>query len=407
MGQVRRIAMATAVAAVCAATAAGGAAEAARATGTPGPTVPAGYVALVDDMQAIAVVVPQTWTDIDTATAVDPAGSPVPYIAAAANLESFLKTFDTAGVQFMSFPFEANPQVLVDAYGLTGGCQSVTVEPYADPVFTGVVQVGTACGAGTASWKMVVASPASQARTVVVQVQITGPAEQAAMDTVLNSFNLVAGSPAPGPATTVPAPTVPTPTVPTPTVAVPTVPGSTLAPATVAPVSVASTVAVAPATTVAAAGASITVVDDTGTVSVDVPATWTESETAPGESGSPFLIAGPDLASYFSDDPAISNSVPMVLIRSTTEITDPASSISFISGVLAGDCTPKEIQPFDDNVYVGSMQVFSDCGGTATFKVIIVAAPPSQAGTITVVVQAQDVNDPALELILGSFQLIG
>jgi hypothetical protein len=64
------------------------------------------------------------------------------------------------------------------------------------------------------------------------------------------------------------------------------------------------------------------------------------------------------------------------------------------------------MQPFDDNVYVGSMQVFSDCGGTATFMVFIVASPPSPAGTITVVVQAQDINDPALELILGSFELL-
>lgn len=427
MGRVRWIAMATVIAAAGAG-AVGRPAGATRIAGTPGPTVPAGYVALVDDTQAIGVIVPQTWTQIDTATAVDPTGAPVPYIAAAPDIESFLTTFDTPGVQFMSFPFEADPQVLVDAYGLVSGCQSVTVEPYADPVFTGVVQVGTACGAGTASWKMVVASPASQARTVVVQVQITGPAEQAAMDNVLNSFNLVGGSTStPAPATTAATPTMPAaatavPTVPTVTVAAPTVPLATVAAPTVAVATVAvptavvptvpgsslvpATVAAGPATTGAAGASSITVVDDTGTVSVDVPSTWTQSETAPSEAGLPFLLAGPDLGAYLSTDPAVALSVPAVLIRSTTEITDPASSVAFIAGALAGACTPKDLQSFDDNVYVGSMQVFSDCGGTSTFMVIIVASPPSQVGTITVVVQAQDVNDPALALILGSFQII-
>lgn len=384
MGRVRWIAMAAAIAAMGGVAAAGSPVGATGAPGAAGPTLPAGYVALVDDMQAIAVIVPQTWTDVDTATAVDQAGSPVPYIAAAPNLESFLKTFDAPGVQFMSFPFEADPQVLVDRYGLTGGCQSVTVEPYTDPVFSGVVQVGAGCGTGTASWKMVVASPASQARTVVVQVQITGPAEQVAMDNVLGSFNLVAGSTTPGPATTIAPPTVPVPTVPVATVPVATVPG----------------------TTTTATAASLTVIDDTGTLSVEVPTSWTQTETAPSESGTPFLLAGPDLTAYLSTDPAVALGVPAVLIRSTTEITEPAGSIAFISGVLAGECTPKELQPYDDGLYVGSMQVFSDCGGTATFKVFIVASPPSQIGTITVVMQAQSADDPALALILGSFRII-
>ena len=53
------------------------------------PTVPDGYVQLVDDTGAITVVVPNTWTDIDTAPAVAADGSVQPYISAAPDISRF------------------------------------------------------------------------------------------------------------------------------------------------------------------------------------------------------------------------------------------------------------------------------------------------------------------------------
>jgi len=152
--------------------------------------IPAGYTPLVDDTGAIVVAVPDTWTDIDTAAAVNEDGSPRPYIAASPDLASFLGTFDTPGVLYAAFPYELNPWTLMDAYGIDGGCETVEVKSYDDPVFIGIVQVGTNCGAAGMTWNMVVASTADHSFTALVQVQ-TAPDDEA-MQTVLLTFNTTA-----------------------------------------------------------------------------------------------------------------------------------------------------------------------------------------------------------------------
>jgi hypothetical protein len=161
------------------------------------PTLPPGYVQLVDDTGRITVAVPETWTDIDTAPAVNADGSPQPYIAAAPDLDGFYETFDVPGVLYAAFPFQADGQTVIDQYGLSTECDTVEVVPYDDGAFAGIAQTGTGCGPGDASWTMVVASPADQSMTAVVQVQTATAADSLAMETVLATFNLTAGTAAP------------------------------------------------------------------------------------------------------------------------------------------------------------------------------------------------------------------
>ena len=64
----------------------------------PPPTVPPGYVQLVDDTGLLTVAVPDTWTDIDTVPGSTADGA-VPWISASPDLEVYETTFDVPGVR--------------------------------------------------------------------------------------------------------------------------------------------------------------------------------------------------------------------------------------------------------------------------------------------------------------------
>ena len=167
-------------------------------TTAPGATVPAGYVQLVDDTNHITVTVPNTWSTVQTDPSQNDDGTQQPWILATAgtDLDNFQSTF-VDGVLYVAYPYAADPTALMDQFKLTGGCPEITttsdnVQPYSDGVFTGLIQVGTGCDTTKdVTWNMVVASPADQSFTAVLQVQTKDPV---ALQTVLNSFNVVAGA---------------------------------------------------------------------------------------------------------------------------------------------------------------------------------------------------------------------
>jgi len=153
--------------------------------------IPDGYVPLVDSTGLLVVAVPDTWTDVDLLPAVRD-GIAQPYLAASPDLTAFFSSFDVPGAMYAAFPFEDDPLELVRAYGLDGGCAALEVKTYDDPVFTGVVQVGTDCGASHMNWNMVVASPADGSFTAVVQVQALP--DDGAARVVLLTFNVAPGA---------------------------------------------------------------------------------------------------------------------------------------------------------------------------------------------------------------------
>ena len=177
------------------------------------PTVPPGYVQLVDDTGLLTVAVPDAWTDIDTVPG-STADGPVPWISASPDLALFESSFDVPGVRYIAVPFTDDPASLVTEFGLPeGACTDLEVTPYDDGLFVGVVQVGTSCGAsGTASWLLVAASPADQAFTALVQIQAATSADDEAMSTILQTFNRTGTGGTPDsstPTSTAPETTVP------------------------------------------------------------------------------------------------------------------------------------------------------------------------------------------------------
>jgi hypothetical protein len=155
------------------------------------PPIPDGYVPLVDATGLLVVAVPESWTEVDPLPAVRD-GVAQPYLAASPDLDVFLTSFDAPGVMYAAFPFVADPTEVLRAHGLAGGCATLEVKTYDDPVFTGIVQVGTDCGAAHMTWNMVVATPADQSFTAVVQVQ-SAPDDEATRIVML-TFNVAPGA---------------------------------------------------------------------------------------------------------------------------------------------------------------------------------------------------------------------
>jgi hypothetical protein len=176
------------------------------------PTIPDGYVELIDDTGLLTVVVPDTWTDVDTVPGTNEDGTAQPWISASPDFASFSTSFDTPGVVYRALPFTADANSLVDQFGLPdGACPDLEVTPYDDGVFTGSMQLGLSCGeAGNVLWMLVIANPADQAFTAVVQAQGVTTADVDALVTIRRTFNRTASGPLPGsssPATTVATPT--------------------------------------------------------------------------------------------------------------------------------------------------------------------------------------------------------
>lgn len=162
-----------------------------------GPTttipIPAGYTPLVDDTGVIVLAVPDTWQDVNlTPAMLDNEGTAVPSeghpsIVASPDIQKFYTSFDVPGVSYFTVAYVEDPLTLLSQYGLTGGCTTMEVKEYDDPVFVGVIQIGTDCGPQHMTWNMVVASPADHSFTAVLQAQSADPDE---LKTLLLTFNV-------------------------------------------------------------------------------------------------------------------------------------------------------------------------------------------------------------------------
>jgi hypothetical protein len=414
--------------------------------------LPADYVQLVDDTQTMTVAVPNTWTDVSTLPLVNNAGTQIPHISAATNYQVYYETFDAPGVELFAIPFDANQQGVLDSYALTGGCAKNETVPFNDGRFVGLHGTWSDCGAtGLPEWHLLVVSPPDNSRTLVLIVQITNQSEKPALDNILASFNLgttlpigtpgvtvpgvtvpgvtVPGVTVPGvtvPGVTVPGVTVPgvptIPTVPTPTVPVPTVPGATEVPGVSGPTGpggVTVPAVTVPAVTVPAVtvpGATVPgavppgfvqLVDDTQSITIIVPATWIDINTAPivGDTGTqtPSIMAATNIADWEATFNA-----PGARLVQFPFIADPTSLIAEI-GLQPGSCPVEVVEPFTNGVYTGNIGRWAQCGsaGTAEYDVIV-ASPADQSSTFVLMIQSTGPADQAaVATAIASFGPLG
>jgi serine protease Do len=149
----------------------------------------------------------------------------------------------------------------------------------------------------------------------------------------------------------------------------------------------------------------VTLIDDTNTISVDVPAAWTDTDLVPADVDGvpiPWIQASPDI-----DEFDTSYRVPGMVFaalpttRSTTELLAEFAP-------TAGECVDEGVEPYSDSRFVGEIQVWGECAGRdAAYVVLIselIAGGEFKFLTIVQAVTSADVE--ALEVILETFNTL-
>jgi serine protease Do len=130
-------------------------------------------------------------------------------------------------------------------------------------------------------------------------------------------------------------------------------------------------------------GAVALVTDDSGIVSVVVPAEWTDVSgvgwVVDDDRVGPSITAAPDIDAWYS-----SWGTPGVFVGVSTSGFAPEA------GDFSGICTPGELEPRSSGVLTGTMQAWSDCGAEGGDFYVFIAGPLD--GSYVVLVQLVDID---------------
>lgn len=149
------------------------------------------HLSITDDTGTLTVEVPAGWSDVDTSPG-DMDGATVPYIAAAPDLDSFLNTWGTPGLQFGALDAASwTVEDLLAANDASAECSDGGRHDYTDGAFEGTYQVWEGCG-GTDAVYVVLASQSLTGgdHVYLTIVQAVSEADLEALDHVFATFNL-------------------------------------------------------------------------------------------------------------------------------------------------------------------------------------------------------------------------
>lgn len=146
----------------------------------------------------------------------------------------------------------------------------------------------------------------------------------------------------------------------------------------------------------------VTVNDDSGQLAVSVPASWSQVDGAAwtnsdGETLGISVLASPDLNGFLS-----SWTVPGVSFRASSDLGMSATEVLELFD-FSGECSYDGRQSYSDQLYTGQYDVWTNCGGSATY-VVLTAVPQDNA--FVILLEAQLISDAdvaAFEEILNSF----
>ncbi|MGX5695781.1 S1C family serine protease [Agromyces soli] len=154
-------------------------------------------------------------------------------------------------------------------------------------------------------------------------------------------------------------------------------------------------------------GEFVLVTDDSGVISVEVPADWSEIDGSgfTDDAGNPFVgvMAAPDLAGFQNswDSPGVA----IFASQSAVSPDAPATLIEAMNSSMATDgCTLDTADAYDDGMHQGLFSYWTGCGGTQTAAIAVAANSVAGDYVILVTMQAASEADlTAVDRVLGSF----
>jgi serine protease Do len=143
----------------------------------------------------------------------------------------------------------------------------------------------------------------------------------------------------------------------------------------------------------------VSVSDDSGSITASVPAEWSDVNGEPNAEFGPSLYAAPNLDSFLG-----TFDTPGVIIEATGErgAADIDATLDELS--LADRCTYLGRSPYADALYTGSLDEYSDCGGTGTSIFVVAVTPEDGTFLARLLIQAVEQRDlDAADEIFATF----
>jgi hypothetical protein len=329
---------------------------------------PSAGVTIVDDTDFLTVTVPVDWDEHETFSSMRDDGSDRPQISAAPSLQQFFETFTGSGLYIVAIPPTTDPAVVLAQNDWTGICSDGGITAYDDGRFIGQQQTWLNCDDGTSRFVQFAVRPVDNSFTMFLQVAQATP-DDAQLLGIVGSVGAVPGA---------------------------------VYPALVVPVPLVPTGVVSPELLIAPATPMTTVVDETGRLSMSVPSTWTETDSVPdfNDNGTdrPLVSAASDLNGFYTDW-----LVPGAQATAFPFNSDPSALLYNLG--FPDQCRDGGVQSFDNGTYIGLMQTWTNCGGTATRNVQLAISPADRSATVHIEVQLPDADNAPLQAILSSVQL--
>jgi len=146
----------------------------------------------------------------------------------------------------------------------------------------------------------------------------------------------------------------------------------------------------------------IEVRDSDGILVMEIPTTWTDIDDGLYEDDkwvANGIFAAPDLDAYYNGW-----DTPGVAFAASTTLAGPSPDELLDKDDFSDGCVYDGREDYDDGVYQGRYDLWTNCGGTATVFINLEAYPADRSFLVNVQVQVVDEADlEALDHILGTF----
>ena len=156
-----------------------------------------------------------------------------------------------------------------------------------------------------------------------------------------------------------------------------------------------------------ASGEFVDVVDDTASLFVQIPASWTQVDTAPftDARGTPWaqITASPSIPAFQGSwaAPGVTVMASPAALGTTSVDALLAAEAAWLPGV---GCRSGGVEPFTDGYHTGGFEYWTGCGPERASYLVLAAVADSGNYLVSLVVQAASDSDlAAVDRILGSF----
>jgi hypothetical protein len=150
----------------------------------------------------------------------------------------------------------------------------------------------------------------------------------------------------------------------------------------------------------------VNLVDDTGRLTVDVPADWTDVSLAPDD-GLSRILAATDATAFQTGFAA--PGVDLRLLESPLAPEQFDSSLDTVANtiLLPNSCTSQGKEDYTDGVFTGRMETWGECAEIGT-QMVLLFASQADGQTVFLGLQLTAEDDPAIaDRVLGSFLIVG